>query len=153
VTPRSVRRPLADSVLHLIEGLSLGWGRSFATERAKREKMAEDGRRVGERSIGRVERKLAREGILERKRIYPGDRLPTGKQATHSTVLVRIRSRQELRAMDRAARKAERRKPASPPAAPPRVREPCPEYTREELAAPVDWTSWKAASWAKTPDG
>jgi hypothetical protein len=147
---------LIDAILHLIEGLCVQRGRSWATERAKRGMLAEDGRIVGERSIGRVERKLAREGILERKRIFPGGRLPTGNQSSKGTVLVRIRSRQELRAMARAAEKMERRKTSPPPTAAPQVREPRPEYTREELATPVDWTAWQRATWAKPrdpPDG
>lgn len=105
---------LSARVLDLAEALARKYGHGWATERSKRAMLAADGRRPGERSISRVERRLAREGRIERVRIMPGGRLPNGVYTSHGTTSIRVISRQEQRAKQRAAQKEAKRKPSPP---------------------------------------
>jgi hypothetical protein len=105
---------LKDKVLHVLGGLVVRHGAAYAHERTKRVMVGKTWRLPGERSVGRVERQLAREGRLERRLLKPGDLLPNGKKAEKQIVVVRVRSRQEKRNNDRARRKREKRDARAP---------------------------------------
>lgn len=92
---------LREKAIRLVESLSAQYGWCFAHEATKREKMGRKyGQRPGEKSIGRVERQLKAEGFFERRRFYPGERLPPGlpmRTTEKGIVLVRKLRRQERR--------------------------------------------------------
>lgn len=101
--------PLAEKVLRLNASLSAQYGFSFAYEDSKRHMLGvRYGRLPGRKSVGRVERELAKKGRLIRERIYSGGRLPNGKWIDRGYVRVRLLSRQVARANARAAKKAAR---------------------------------------------
>lgn len=106
------RGPLGERVLELVDALAHSFGRSWATERSMRAKIGETSDLPGERSVSRVLRKKAREGIIIRKRILPGGRLPNGhysKRGTTTNVrLSRHERRAERKRRERARRAAER---------------------------------------------
>jgi hypothetical protein len=104
-----MRGALCRRFLDLNESLAFARGWGYATERAQRDMLAKTGWRPGERSIGRVARKLARDGVIERIRLMPGAQIPgvgPKKYAKHGLCIVRCRSRQEQRANRRNERKA-----------------------------------------------
>jgi hypothetical protein len=123
---------LREHARRIVHGLQVRHGWCFATERAKGRMVAEKrgGLLPGARSMYRVEKQLERLGQLERKLIWPGDRMPNGDVATKHLAFVRLITRQERRAKERKKaklfaqrqRRAEReqREKAAPPR-PPRV--------------------------------
>lgn len=98
---------LREHARRIVAALQVRHGRCFATERAKRVMVAEKrgGLLPGERSLYRVEKQLEARGELERKQIWPGDRMPNGDRASKHLVLVRLLTRQERRAKERAKTK------------------------------------------------
>jgi hypothetical protein len=101
---------LIEHARRIIHALQVRHGKCFATERAKRVMVAEKRAGVvpGERSIYRVEKQLEARGELERKLIWPGDRMPNGDRASKHLVLVRLITRQERRAKAKQLAKRER---------------------------------------------
>jgi hypothetical protein len=90
----------------------------------------------GERSVGRKERELEKRGILERRRRRPGQPIPPGwtvlrQNNYYGIVAVRLRRRQEQRAIARSNRKAKERKPSPLPVYGPEL----PPVTRPPISA------------------
>lgn len=99
--------PLDDAVIRLVGDLSVTHGWSWATERGLRDELERrTGRRVGERSIGRVLRRLVKTGAIAHRRILPGGRMANGMRTSHGTQ----HNRHIPRWLQRAERKRERRR-------------------------------------------
>lgn len=113
-----VSGPLRVRVADMVGDLEHQHGACFATERAKRAHLARKGKCPGEKSVGRVERQMAREGKIRRIRVLPGGRLVGGrfsevppalraglKYAAHGYVIQWSLSRQVQRTEARRRRK------------------------------------------------
>lgn len=106
---------LREHARNLIASLQQRHGKCFASEQKKREMVAakRQGLLPGARSIYRVEKQLERLGQLERKQVWPGDRMPDGEISSGHWVTCRLITRQERRAKDRARRKREGQRAAA----------------------------------------
>lgn len=89
------------------------------------------GRLPGERSISRDLRKAVALGLVERKRVYPGGKLPNGNYSRRGTTTNVLTTRQRQRAILRERKKAERAKK--------RARELGGEPARAQRVAYDDW--------------
>src|SRR5207244_1228240 len=76
-----------------LAGLVASFGHNcWLTDRASRECVRRwDGRMYHVGSIARSRRRLARLGVIESKRIFPTQRLPSGKRSSQGTTNKRIR--------------------------------------------------------------
>jgi hypothetical protein len=116
---------LAQKLIRLNTALSVRHGKAWASEGKKRGMLETTyGRRPGERSISRVERRLVSEGKFRREHVRPGGRLPDGTWTTKGRAIMIPIPRQQQRAAKRAARKLADRTPAPPPRPSPRRQRP-----------------------------
>lgn len=108
---------LKEKALRLCQSQAAQYGRAFSHEATKRRKIGERyGRTPGEKSVGRVERQLQREGRMGRRRFYPGEAIPARfgipmRDAGRGIVVTWPISRQERRAIARAKKKAAAQRP------------------------------------------
>jgi hypothetical protein len=112
---------LRSKIRSIIRGGSVRQKFCIAHEKTKRRWIGDKwGSLCGERSEGRMERQMEKDGELERRRFGPGKDVPLGWMARsqnnyYGIVAVRLRRRQEQRAIKRANRKRAAFKPAPPP--------------------------------------
>jgi hypothetical protein len=137
--------PLVIRALDLVDFLSHRYGKCFASERAQRELMTRhEGRAPGERSISRVLRKAKRDGLIVRRRIFPGEKMPNGQIARYGTTTNVLLSRQEQRSRRRrkAKEEAARARAASRPRQPLAPRRP-PRDASDDAGA-ISLAQWLA---------
>jgi hypothetical protein len=112
---------LERKIRSIIQGGSVRQKFCVAHEKTKRQWIGDKwGTLPGERSVGRKERELEKRGILERKEYGPGQDIPLGWTARrynnyYGIVAVRLRRRQEQRAIKRAKKKEAERQPSPGP--------------------------------------
>lgn len=104
------RGALEDAIVRMVDDLSIKHGWSWATEGGMRAELERrTGRRVGERSIGRVLRRLEAEGKIVHRRILPGERMPNGKLTSHGSQRNRYVPRWQKRAEEKRKARARAR--------------------------------------------
>jgi hypothetical protein len=142
-----MKGPLEARALDLVDALSNQHKVAWATERAMRRMLTDDGRKPGERSISRVLRRAAKKGTIVRKRIMPGGRLPNGQYSRKGTTINVRRSRQQQRADARRVAKERRAKQrALQRPAPALASPPSPPSSESKGEKQVPLAEWLASS-------
>jgi hypothetical protein len=133
--PGMRRRALRDPVHHMISDLEREWGKAFATEAGYRSELFRRiGYSCGERSIGRVIKRLVRRGELGQERVAPYARRVDGNRShpgtTHTWIIVRSEQRKSRRRAREEARQAQHKAARAQ-----RERLECEQRAREDDAA------------------